>query len=269
MVLTIILFLISLCATGALYCGLKLYQNWYWFWVIIVGIPLFYALAFGVLLFILTLIGFTFKKEEPNRPNKFAHFLTCQVANQTNIFAGAKIKKTGFDKINKNQSYMIVTNHVSNFDQMVIIAKIKNVYCITKPENKKLPLAGPFINKAGFISIDRNNNEEGMKAIYKAIDYIKEGYGSICIAPEGTRSKTLELLPFHPGCFNIAKRAEIPIMVVGLKNTNLIHKNFPKKITKVNMDILKIVNPEEFKELSTLEISNYVHKIYENYLGGK
>jgi len=269
MFLSVVLLLISLASTGALYCGLKLYQNWYWFWVIILGIPVFYLLAFGAFLVILFIVGLFFSKEEPDKPDRLAHFITCQFAYQTNFLGGARVKKTGMEKIDKKQRYMIVYNHISNFDPMIIMAHLKDVYCITKPENKKIPIVGKFINKAGFISINRSNDAEGMKSILKAISYIENDYGSICIAPEGTRSKTLELLPFHPGCFNIAKRTCTPILVIGVKNTNMIHKNFPMKLTKVNMDILNVIKPEEFSELSTLEISNYVHRIYENYLGGK
>lgn len=261
--------LISLASTGSIYYFLGLYKDWWWFWVIPVGIIVFYLLAFGSTLAILYLIALFFKKEEPDKPDEVAHFITCQMTYQTNFLAGVRVKKSGLKQIDKNTNYMIIYNHTSNFDPMVIMAHLRRVYCITKPENKKIPIVGSYINKAGFISIDRSNDAEGMKSIIKAIDYLDKEYGSICIAPEGTRSKTLELLPFHAGCFNIAKRAEVPILAIGLKNTFKIRKNFPKKITRVKMDVLSVIKPEEFKDLSTLEISNNVHKLYEDYLGGE
>ena len=107
---------------------------------------------------------------------------------------------------------------------------------------------------------------EGIKAINKAIDTINEHKASIAVAPEGTRSKNLELLPFHAGTFNIAKRSGVPIVCVGIKNTNMIHKNFPKKFTKVNCDVIYIMEPEEYMDLSTVEIANKLHSIYEDYL---
>lgn len=268
MYFTIAYILISLGCTGSIYYFLGLYKEWWWFWVIPVGLVLFYILSYGLSLFICFIISIFFKKEEPEVPDKVAQFITIQLTHQTNLLAGALVKKSGMEKVNKKQRYMVVYNHTSNFDPMIIMDKIKDIYCITKPENKKIPIVGAYINKAGYISIDRSNDAEGMKAILKAINYLKNDYGSICVAPEGTRSKTLELLPFHPGCFNIAKRAEVPILVVGLKNTFDIHKNFLKRFTHVKMDIISVINPEEFKDLSTIEISNIVHKLYEDYLGG-
>ena len=268
MVFTIIYFLIAIAASGSIYYFLGLYHEWWWFWVPVIGIPVFYVCAFGLTLVFCFIVSKMINiNKEQKKPNRFFHFVTMEVNRQLLFFLGVRVKKTGMHGISKKGPYMIVYNHISNFDPMVIMAKFKRVICVTKPENKKAPIAGPFIHKSGFISINREDDKEGIKAIMTAIDYIEKGYGQICIAPEGTRSKTLELLPFHPGAFNIAKRAEVPILCIGIKNTNLIHKNVLKRTTKVHMDVLALIEPSEFMELSTLEISNKVHKIYEDYLG--
>lgn len=264
---TIFYLLIAIACSGSIYYFLHLYTEWWWFWVPIVGIPLFYLLAFAVSLAILFFVSKTIDiNKEVDKPNKLAHFITMQITHQLNFLFGIVVKKTGMRGVNKKGPYMIIYNHVSNFDPMIIMDKFRRVICVTKPENKKAPIAGPFIHKSGFISINRENDAEGIKAINKAIEYIENGYGQICIAPEGTRSKTLELLPFHPGSFNIAKRTNVPILCIGLKHTNEIHKNILKRFTKVNMDVLALIEPSEYAELSTFEISNQIHKIYEDYL---
>ena len=197
---------------------------------------------------------------------KIAAFFVRQIDFLTIQLALARVKYTGFKQLNKKKEYMIIYNHISNFDPMVIMRKVKRLLCITKYGNKKIPVVGGFIHKAGYITVDRENNAEGIKAINKAIDTINEGKASICVAPEGTRSKNLELLPFHPGTFNIATRTGAPIVCVGLRNTNMIHKNFPKKRTKVYCDVIYIMQPEEYADMSTPEIANRLHAVYEQYL---
>ncbi len=270
MILGFIYLFVALACTGSIYYFLHLYEHWYWFWVIIIGIPVFYVLAFGISLVILFIHSkFIDIHKDVKKPSDYARFWVEQVSYQVAFLAGTFVKKINFDEVNRKQRYMIVYNHTSNFDPMLIFSRIPRTISITKPENKKIPIAGPFAHKAGYISIDRSNNAEGIKAIQLAIDYINERNYSILVSPEGTRSKTHELLPFHPGTFNIAKRAGVPILVIGLKNVYSISKNFLKRPTHVEMNVLTVVSPEHIAETSVGEISNEVHELFENYLGGE
>ena len=267
MVLAFIYLLIGAAGSASILYFLNLYTTWYWYWIPIVFIPVSYLLCFGLTLAIL----FPFAKavdidKEIKKPSRIAAFFVRNVDFLTVQLSGAKVKYTGFKQLDKKAEYMIIYNHISNFDPMILMDKIKRLICITKRGNKKIPIVGGMIHKAGYITIDRENNEEGIKSINKAIDIINNHKASICVAPEGTRSKTLELLPFHAGTFNIAKRTGVPIVCVGIKNTNMIHKNFPKKRTKINCDIIYIMKQDEYMELSTAEIANRLHLVYEQYL---
>lgn len=55
-----------------------------------------------------------------------------------------------------HQRFVLVSNHISNWDQMVVIAALKKKYqplaCVTKPENLSFPIAGPFIHHSGVYS---------------------------------------------------------------------------------------------------------------------
>ena len=246
-----------------------LYSQWYWYFIPLIGIPLSYLILFGLTLAII----FPFAKatnidKEVKKPSKIARFLVKQVDFLIFQLSLTRIKYTGFKKIDQKKEYMIIYNHISNFDPMLIMNKVRRIICITKHSNKKAPIAGGMIHRAGYISINRENDAEGIKAINKAIEYIETHEASICVSPEGTRSKTLELLPFHPGTFNIAKRTNVPIVCVGIKNSNKIHENFGRRFTKVNCDVIYVMQPDEYHELSTAEIAHKLHTTYEEYLGG-
>ena len=240
----------------------------YWYWIPIVLIPVSYVLLYGLSLAIL----FPFSKmvdidKEIKKPSRFAAFIVRQFDFLTVQLSNTKVKYIGFKQLSKKSEYMIIYNHISNFDPMVLMCKIKRLICITKRGNKKIPVVGGMIHKAGYITIDRENNEEGIKAINKAISTITEHKASIAVSPEGTRSKDLQLLPFHAGTFNIAKRSGAPIVCVLVKNTNMIHKNFPFKRTKVICDIIYTMGPEEYNDISTAEIAHRLHEIYKERLG--
>ncbi|MFA6830553.1 MAG: lysophospholipid acyltransferase family protein, partial [Bacilli bacterium] len=177
---------------------------------------------------------------------------------------GTRIKKIGFDKLPKDGHYMITFNHISNFDPMIIMDVLKkyNIICISKKENLKTPIMGAFIQKAGYIPIDRQDLRQTLKMFRKAVHYSQDLNYSICVAPEGTRSKTLELLPFHSGTYRLPLKAEMGIIEIYLENTNLIHKNFPFKLTKVKMEVMDIIEYDSIKDDCTQTIAENARDRY-------
>ena len=269
MTLTIILIVLSLLSAGGIFYWIFSSGLYYLLFIPVLALPILYLLYFAIILIILFIASlFINTKKEVNKPNVVARYLVTQVVKQVNLLADLRVSKTGFDRIPHDERYTIVYNHTSRFDPMLIMDKLyqDKIICVTKPENVKIPIAGPFIHAAGYIEVNRENNAEGIKAIEKAIDFIKKDYGSICISPEGTRSLDGKLLPFRAGALNVAKRANTPVVVMGFKNNNLIHKKWPRA-THINMDVLEVIPYEQFKDLSTQELSDYIHKLFENYLG--
>ena len=166
---------------------------------------------------------------------------------------------------------MLVYNHKSNFDPIIqtYVLKKTNLVHISKPSNFKIPIAGPFIKRCGFLSIDRENSKNALKTIIKAINYISDDIYSVGVSPEGTRNKNdgYDLLPFRNGCFKIALKAKCPIVVCTMKNAQFIHSNFPIKKTTVIMEIVDVLSYEDIKDMDTQEISNIVRsKMEENLM---
>lgn len=269
MVLTILLIILSILTSGGIFYLIFDSGLYYLLFIPFIALPILYLLYFGIILIILFIVSlFINTKKEVHKPHKVARFLVTEVVKQINILANISVHQTGLNNIPHDEEYTIVYNHTSRFDPMLIMDKLSKdkIVCITKPGNVKIPITGPFIHLAGYIQIDRENNVEGVKSIEKAISYIKKGYGSICISPEGTRSLDGKLLPFRAGAFNVAKKGETPLIVMGFKNNNQIHKNWPFKRTHVNMDVLEVIPYEELKDKTTQQISDYVHNLYEIYL---
>nr|WP_275976243.1 lysophospholipid acyltransferase family protein [Geothrix oryzisoli] len=110
------------------------------------------------------------------------------------------------------QPVIFMSNHESQMDPPILIGAlpVPAVY-IAKKEVKYLPFVGWAAWVAGVIFIDRGDRERAIKSIHEAANEIRGGK-SVVIFPEGTRSRTGDMLPFKKGGFALAIDAGVPIV---------------------------------------------------------
>lgn len=104
-----------------------------------------------------------------------------------------------------------------------------------------MPIFGRIIRKCCFMAIDRENPKEALKAINRAAGLLKQNAVSIGVYPEGTRSKSGGLLPFHNGVLKIAQKAQVPIVILAIDGTERIAKNFPFWKSTVYLDVIDVI----------------------------
>ncbi len=239
-------------------------SGWVDFWIpIVLFLSIFLGLSALHILFSLVVSWFFNKKKLCDRPNKFCRFWVYVTVELMLDFARVKVEVKGAEKIPTDKRFLLVSNHRSNLDPMINIVHLyKNeIAYISKPENFKIPAAGPFIHKCCFLPIDRENARNAMKTIHRATDFVKNDITSVGVYPEGTRSKTGELLEFKDGVFYICKKAPCPLVVTTVKNTEKIGKNFPFNRTVVYLDVLDVLYPEDFSDSSTHDLSKKVRNM--------
>ncbi len=270
MILNTVIYLLSLGA--ALGCAYPLAQFNTYLWLL--ALPLWlllYYICFGLWLVFLIVWGeFLKRKAAPTEPSLFY----CGIIHQTVITLfwaiNIHVRVRGGSKLPK-EKVLYVNNHISNFDPMAMLATFRHpMVAVTKPENMKFPIAGPFVKMAGFIPINRENPVEGAKAIEQAGQYLKANLADVDICPEGTRNKTDQLLlEFHPGSFRAAMDVKAPIAVVCVKGTKEIAKRSPWRPTFVYLDILKVIKPKEYEGLSSQQVRDMaVNLIRQDLEGG-
>src|SRR6185436_2081623 len=88
----------------------------------------------------------------------------------------------------------------------------------------------------GFIPVDRSRREAAMKSIDAGAESIRSG-NSFLIFPEGTRSRTGELLPFKKGGFVMAIKAGAPIVPVAVSGGREAMRKGSKIIYPVNVTV--------------------------------
>jgi 1-acyl-sn-glycerol-3-phosphate acyltransferase len=109
---------------------------------------------------------------------------------------------------------VFMSNHTSNLDPLVLMSSIHipAVY-IAKKELKWMIPIGWAAMVAGTIFVDRNNIGGASRSVRHIAAEIRNGK-SVVIFPEGTRTRTGQLLPFKKGGFIIAKEAKVRIVPV-------------------------------------------------------
>ncbi|CAN5680247.1 lysophospholipid acyltransferase family protein [soil metagenome] len=126
---------------------------------------------------------------------------------------------SGRENQDPTRIYVIMSNHQSHYDIPVLYHVLGgNIRMVAKKELFRVPVFGRAMEAAGFISVDRSNRTRAVASLNKAKEVLARGL-SVFIAPEGTRSKTGELLPFKKGGFNLAIDMGLPILPVSIDGT--------------------------------------------------
>ena len=183
-------------------------------------------------------------------------------------YAGVLPQITGIELLPKDSPFLFVCNHRSMFDPIVVADKLRdyNISFISKPSNLKIPMGGRIVYGMGYLAIDRENARAALTTIQTAADYLKNGICNIAIYPEGTRSKTREMLPFHAGSLKIAQKAKVPIIVACVHGTENARRFRFFSGVKVSLDILELIPAETVCSLRTAELTEQIRGIIQRRL---
>jgi 1-acyl-sn-glycerol-3-phosphate acyltransferase len=130
--------------------------------------------------------------------------------------AGIRYRVRGREHLPPGRAVVFCSNHESNVDPPVLFQALhRRLHILFKAELKKLPILGKVMVAGGFVPVERERKEASMASIDMAAESIRGG-NSFLIFPEGTRSRTSELLPFKKGGFIMAIKAQAPIVPVAV-----------------------------------------------------
>ena len=180
------------------------------------------------------------------------------------------VKKKGLEKIPADGRFMLVCNHVSLADPIILMSAMpeRQLAFIAKRESRDMFVVGPMMHKLQCQLINRENDKEALKTILRCIQILKEDKASIGVFPEGGINDDLKFHHFRPGVFKIAQKTKVPVVVCTLKGTKNVLPNMARlKRSDVLVSVLTVIPPEEFEDITTVDLANRIHKIMADDLG--
>lgn len=234
-----------------------------WLWMLLMFAVL-YLLGIGIAFaFLWICCACVDMEKEQEEDSKFYRTIMYVYIEALIFLVGVRLHTRGLEKTPKEGRFLLVCNHLFVADPGIILRCFRKsqLAFITKKENLALPIIAPIMHRILCQPIDRENDRSALKTILKCISLIKEDKVSIGVFPEGYTSKDGKLHPFRPGVFKIAQKTGVPIVVCTLQNTRMIFKNLAKlKKTDVELHLVDVIMPEEYKGMSTVEISDCVYE---------
>ncbi len=153
-----------------------------------------------------------------DRRRVLLHRFTCFWASlYTWLNPAWRVQVQGRDKIRRDAAYVIVANHQSLLDILVLFRLFVHFKWVSKIENFRVPFIGWNMSLNRYIKLRRGSRESVARMMVACERTLAEG-SSVMMFPEGTRSRDGRLQPFKPGAFALAQRTQsaiLPIVVEG------------------------------------------------------
>ncbi len=201
-------------------------------------------------------------KKEYVKNSRFFRGYSDFILSSLRQFFRIKVHVSGTEKL-PEEKFLLVGNHRSSFDPIITMNVLKkyNLAFVAKKFIMKVPVIRRLMHRCFCLPLDRNDLRKQAQTIRKASEIIVSQEASMGIYPEGTRNRDEKLLPFMHGAFKIAKKADCPIVVAVIRNTDLVTKNFPFRKTDVYLDFIEVMDKSFVETHNTTEISNMAYSL--------
>ncbi len=198
------------------------------------------------------------------------HRFTCFWASlYTWLNPAWRVTVTGREKIRHGVAYVMVSNHLSLLDILVLFRLFRHFKWVSKTENFQIPFVGWNMSLNRYIELKRGDRASVVKMMQACEKTLAEG-NSIMMFPEGTRSFTGRMRAFKPGAFELALKTRSPILPIVVQGTaNALPKRgfVLRGRHPIRISVLDEVPVESFESQSATQLTESVREIIAKRLG--
>ena len=194
----------------------------------LVRVPAFLALLF---VYIFISIAGDLLIRDLHKKLRFFSMITSYGSRLGLKIFGIHVSTIGFDPIFKKQHQLIVSNHVSYLDILIISSIMPSLF-ITSVEVQKTFFLGFMSKLGGSFFVERRSKSKLLEEIERIAAVLKNGF-TITLFPEGTSSNGEKVLPFKAALFTVAEKGNTDILPVCIKYTSIENK----PLTESNRDL--------------------------------
>ncbi|MFO8110890.1 MAG: lysophospholipid acyltransferase family protein [Desulfosalsimonadaceae bacterium] len=225
----------------------------------------------SVFFFIIALILRLFTKPFDPRLTVLQQFTCFWASLYTWIIPAWRIHIRGKENIVRNRTYVVVSNHQSLLDILVLFNLFFHFKFVSKIEIFKIPFIGWNMYLNQYIRLKRGDRKSIEQMMADAEKALSQG-NSVLIFPEGSRSPDGKIKPFKPGAFILARKMGLPILPITISGTNTALPKYSLDFHgshDIQIHVLKEIPYEYFSHMTTEEISDMVRNIIINDLSDR
>jgi len=172
---------------------------------------------------------------------KVVYYCTIYWGRRVVLSTGSKVDVQGEQNLPPGNNICFISNHQGMFDIPLVLGFLpKPSGFIAKQELFKIPVLSWWMNEIPCVYIDRASARKAIASFAKTAEVIKSGHPMV-IFPEGTRSQSDEMGPFHLGSFKLPAMAKATIVPLAIKNSWKAYE-IDKRIHAVDLK-LRILEP--------------------------
>ena len=179
------------------------------------------------------------------------------------------VRIEGRERVRQDEAYVMVANHLSLLDILVLFRLFRHFKWVSKLENFRLPFIGWNMRLNRYIELKRGDRDSVAAMMRHCEETLAEG-SSIMMFPEGTRSPSGRMRSFKTGAFELALATGSPILPIAVQGTS---KALPKRgfvlqgHHPIRITVLDELPPESFAGQSVDDLTHTVREILAKHLG--
>lgn len=164
-----------------------------------------------------------------------------------------RFKVSGIMPADPRRPYVVVSNHESFVDILLISHLPWEMKWLSKVEILRIPVLGWDMWLAGDVPVERGTRKSALKAMRRCQEVLSQKV-SVMMFPEGTRSETEDLLPFKEGAFRLAIDSGVAILPVVVRGTREALQKHGWRFGPSHAEV-RVLPPVETAGLTTKDVS--------------